>query len=153
MKSTQHVRQIATLCAAFALLWPGMARAKAKRDINRQLQLAIAKVRKAKTSDAEYDTAERLVALTYERDCSDVTDETIRSMVSLLNMQDDVVRMWVAAALGDIGPRAKIAAPKLLSILAEVECKDLDFSSEATIPIALKKMGVTPPPRNCRPAN
>lgn len=147
MKTIESTRRIAILCAVPILLWPSIVSAKAKRDVNKQLQSAIAKVRKAKTADAKYDTAERLEALTDNRDCSDVSDETVRSMISLLDVPDDGVRLWVAAALGDIGPRAKIAAPKLLSILAEVECKHLDFSSEATIPIALRRMGVTPPPK------
>jgi hypothetical protein len=149
MKTAQNAHRIAILCVAFALLLPGVARAEAKPTINQQLQQAIAKVRKAKATAAKSDAAERLVALTYERDCSDVTDETIQSLISLLDMPDDVVRMWVAGALGDIGPRAKGAAPKLLRILAEVECKQWDLSSASSIPVALGKMGVTPPPRNC----
>lgn len=149
MRAAQYVRPIAVFCAAIALLAPGVPRAKAKPDINQQLQSTIARLRKAKTATAKWDAAERLVALTYERDCSAVTDATINSMVSLLDMPDDTVRMYVAGALGDIGPRAKVAVPKLLTILAEVECKDLDLSSASTIPVALRKMGVTPPPTNC----
>jgi len=132
-----------------ALPLPSVARSQAKPDINQQLQQGIARVRKAKTTAAKSDAAERLVTLIDDRDCSDVTDHTIQSLISLLDTPEDSVRTWVAAVLGQIGPRAKAAAPKLLSILADVECKDLDFSSEATIPIALKKMGVTPPPRDC----
>jgi hypothetical protein len=149
MKLTRDVYQIAILCVALALPLPGVTRAQAKPDINQQLQRAIARVRKAKTITAKSDAAERLVTLIDDRDCSDVTDQTIQSLISLLDMPEDSVRTWVAAALGQIGPRAKAAVPKLLSILADIECKDLDFSSEATIPIALKRMGVTPPPRNC----
>jgi len=132
-----------------ALFFPILTTAKAKPDINQQLQRTVASVRKAKTATAKLDAAERLVALTDGRDCSDVTDETIHSIASLLEMPDDGLRTWVAAVLGDFGPRAKFAVPKLLSILAEVECKNWDFSSEATIPIALGKMGVTSSPRNC----
>ncbi len=149
MKTIQNGPQIAILCVAFALLLPSVAGAKAKPDINQQLQSAIAKVRRAKTTTAKSDAAERLIALIDDRDCSDVTDQTIQSLISLLDMPDDVVRTWVAAVLGQIGPRAKAAVPKLLSILAEVECINWDFSSASTIPVALKKMGVTPPPRNC----
>jgi hypothetical protein len=149
MKTIRNKHQVTILCVAIALLLPGVAWAKTKPDINQQLQSAIAKVRKARTTDAKYYAAERIVALTDERDCSDVTDETIQSMISLLDMPDDGVRMWVAGALGDIGPRAKAAVPKLLSILAEVDCMTWDHSSAATIPVALRTMGVTPPPRNC----
>jgi len=148
MKPIWNKRRIAILCFAFALL-TGVAGARSKPDINRQLQSAIARVRKAKTITAKSDAAERILALTYERDCSDVTDETIQSMISLLDVPDDGVRMWVAAALGDIGPRAKAAVPKLLSILAEVDCKIWDQSSAATIPVALESMGVARPPWNC----
>ncbi len=126
------------------------SRCQSKPDINKQIQMAITKIRKARTTTARLDAAERLVALTDERDCSEVTDETIHSMVSLLDLQDDGVRMWVAAALGDIGPRGKIAVPKLLSILAEVECRNWDHSSASTIPVALTRMGVTPPRGNCQ---
>jgi hypothetical protein len=150
MNTLRKAQRIAALSVAVALFLPGTATPRRKPDINQQLRWAIARVRKAKTTTAKSDAAERLVALTYERDCSDVTDETIHSMVSLLDMPDDVVRMWVAGALGDIGPRAKVAVPKLLSILAEGECMDLDLSSASTIPVALRKMGVTPPPRNCQ---
>ena len=149
MRRFRNKQRVTILCAAFGLLLPGVAGARTKPDINQQLQSTIAKVRKAKTTTAKADAAERLVALTYERDCSDVTDETIQSMISLLDMPDDVVRMWAAAALGDVGPRAKAAVPKLLSILAEVDCMNWDFSSAATIPIALRRMDVIPPPRNC----
>ncbi len=150
MNTIWKTRRIAGLCVAVALVLPGVARPRGKPDINQELQRAITKVRKAKTIRAKSDAAERLVALVDDRDCSDVTDQTIQSLISLLDIPEDVVRTWVAAALGQIGPRARAAVPKLLSILAEIECKDLDFSSEATIPIALGKMGVTPLPRNCQ---
>lgn len=149
MKTAQNAHRIAILCVAFAFLQPGIAKAKARPDINQELQSTMAKVRKAKTTTARSDAAEHLVALIDDRDCSDVTDQTIQSLISLLDMPDDIVRTWVAAVLGQIGPRAKGAVPKLLTILAEVECENLDFSSAATIPIALGKMGVTPPPLNC----
>lgn len=149
MKVLHNTHPLEIVCVAFALLLPNVAGARAKPDINQRLQRAMAKVQKAKTAAAKSDAAERLVALTYERDCSDITDETIHSMVLLLDMPDDVVRMWVAGALGDIGPRAKAAVPKLLSILAEVDCRNWDLSSASTIPVALEKMGVAPPPRNC----
>ena len=118
-------------------------------NINAQLLDAIAKVRKAKTPAARYKAAERLGAITYEKDCSSVDDKTIQALISLLDIEDDGVRMWVASDLGDIGPRAKAAVPKLISILSVSDCMTWDHSSAATIPIALRKMGVDPPVRNC----
>jgi len=149
MKVSCCTLQLVIMLALATPLLPGEARARAKSDVNQQLKSAIAKVRRAKTPIGRLDRAERLLALTYERDCSAVTDETILSLVSLLDIDDDGVQMWVAAVLGVIGPRAKIAVPKLLSILAVSDCQMWDLSSAATIPIALKSMGITPPPRNC----
>jgi hypothetical protein len=133
----------------FAFLHPIMGRAKTVEDINTQLLNAIAKVRKAKTPTARYKAAERLGAITHEKDCSDVNNKTIEALISLLDIEDDGVRMWVASDLGDIGPRAKAAAPKLISILSVSDCMTWDHSSASTIPIALKRMGVDPPSRNC----
>ena len=133
----------------FTILYPAVGSAKTMDDINTQLLGAIAKVRKAKTPATRYKAAERLGAITYEQDCSVVSDETIQALISLLDIEDDGVRMWVASDLGDIGPRAKAAAPKLISILSVSNCMTWDHSSASTIPIALKKMGVDPPARNC----
>lgn len=132
-----------------ALLLPIVGSAKTKQEINKQLLDAIAKVRNARTPAARYKAAQRLGAITYERDCSDVDDKTIQALISLLDIEDDGVRMWVASDLGDIGPRAKAAIPKLISILSVSDCMAWDHSSAATIPIALKRMGVDPPSRNC----
>jgi hypothetical protein len=133
----------------FAFLFPIMGRAETVKDINTQLLNEIANVRKAKTPTVRYKAAERLGAITNEKDCSGVNDKTIQALISLLDIEDDGVRMWVASDLGDIGPRAKAAAPKLISILSVSDCTTWDHSSASTIPIALRKMGVTPPPRNC----
>jgi hypothetical protein len=149
MKIPYCARQFVIFFAVIALFFPEVARASTSHDINQQLRSAIAKVRKGKTPADRRNAAERLASVTDERDCAAVTDETIHSVVSLLDIEDDIVQMWVAAALGDIGPRAKASVPKLLSILAVSDCKMWDISSAASIPVALKKMGVTPPPRNC----
>lgn len=132
-----------------ALLVPLVGRAETKRDINQQLLDAIAKIRKAKTPATRCKAAQHLGAITYEKDCSTVDDKTIQALILLLDIEDDGVRMWVASNLGDIGPRAKAAVPKLISILSVSDCMTWDHSSAATIPIALKKMGVDPPMRNC----
>lgn len=150
MKAHLSTPQIVILFVVLAFLLPSVALAKTRPEINHQLRSAIARVRRAKTLPEKLDAAERLVALTDERDCSAVTDETIHSLASLLDIEDDGVRMWVAGALGDIGPRASEAVPKLLSILSVSACTVADRGSLATIPKALTKMGVTPPAINCQ---
>ncbi|MGH9559932.1 MAG: hypothetical protein ACRD3S_00635, partial [Terracidiphilus sp.] len=63
------------------------------------------------------------------------------------------VRYWVAWSLGDIGPVAKAAIPKLEKMLPEAECMDGVITSASGIRHALFKMGVKPTPRplNCLP--
>jgi hypothetical protein len=148
---TRYFKMTIICTCLFAFLLPIAGRAKTMEDINKQLLNAIAKVQKAKTPAARYKAAERLGAITYEKDCSGVKDKTIQALISLLDIEDDGVRMWVASDLGDIGPRAKAAAPKLISILSVSDCMTWDHSSASTIPIALKRMGVDPPTRNCNP--
>ena len=150
MKVLFATPQVMILFTVLSFLLSGVALAKTPPDINHQLRSTIAKVRRAKTTAERLDAAERLVALTDDRDCSAITNETIHSLVSLLDIEDDGVRMWVAAALGDIGPRASEAIPKLLSILSVSACMVADRGSAATIPIALTKMGETPPQINCQ---
>jgi hypothetical protein len=142
-------KRIIIWACLFTLLCPIVGRAKTIEDINAQLLGAIAKVRKAKTPAARYKAAERLGAITYEKDCGSLDDKTIQALISLLDIEDDGVRMWVASDLGDIGPRAKAAVPRLISILSVSDCMTWDHSSAATIPIALRKMGADPPVRNC----
>jgi len=71
-------------------------------------------------------------------------------MVSLLETEEDSVRAWVAASLGHLGLRAKVAVPKLLKLLPEVDCLRGSLTSAPFIRVALKRMGKTPPPPpNC----
>jgi hypothetical protein len=142
--------KLVTIVAFFALLPTPSVKASAKSaNIDQQLRIAVAKVRRTKSVVRRLDAAEHLAELTVNCDCGSVTDATIHSLVSLLDIDDDGVRMWVAAALGDFGGRAKEAIPKLLSIYSVSACEIHDRGSPATIPFALAKMGVTAPSPNC----
>ncbi len=79
-----------------------------------------------------------------------IDDKTIADITSLLNTQDDSVRLWVAASLGDLGPRASAAIPTLLKILPEVDCNRMGINSAPFIRVALRKIdGKEPPPPDC----
>jgi len=67
-------------------------------------------------------------------------------MVSLLETEEDSVRAWVAASLGHLGLRAKVAVPKLLKLLPEVDGLRGSLTSAPFIRVALKRMGEKPPP-------
>ena len=73
-------------------------------------------------------------------------------ITSLLDSPDDSVRFWVAAALGNLGPAAKAAAPKLLAMLPKADCINGAITSASGIRYALTKMGIKPPPPpKCEP--
>ena len=144
------LRSVALIAALALLLLPNeQARAKTSNNVDQQFRIVIAKVRRTKSLVRRLAAAEHLAELTINCNCDSVTDDTIHSIVSLLDIDDDPVRMWVAAALGDFGVRAKEAVPKLLSIYSVSACEIHDRGSPATIPTALKKMGASAPNPNC----
>jgi hypothetical protein len=112
----------------------------------KQLTETIAKVRTGGTSMARTEAAEHLAELTRGISPNKVDDKTIADLVSLLDTSDDSVRYWVAASLGNLGPRARIAVPKLQKTLAAVDCLQGSKTSASGIRFALTRMGVTPPP-------
>ncbi len=97
--------------------------------------------------DNQTNNAANLAAFTQTIDPKKVNDATLGEMVSLLNTDDDGVRRWVAAALGHLGPRAKVAVPTLLDLLRKVDCLEGDLTSAGAIRLALTRIGETPPPQ------
>jgi hypothetical protein len=136
------------ILVAFALLTPRAASATTNPVIKAKLEDNIEIVRTEKPSMARTSAAQNLAELTKGIDPSSVDDATVADMVSLLDVPDDSVGAWVAASLGHLGRRAKMAVPKLLALLPEVDCLQGDLTSAATIRPALKRMGVKPPPVN-----
>jgi hypothetical protein len=127
-------------------LMASMGHAATDPVLNAKLEETIAKVRAGDSPTTRTEAAEHLAELTHRVKPNSVDDKTIAEMVSLLDIPDDSVRAWTAAALGHLGRRAKVAAPKLLTLLAEVDCLEGDLTSAAFIRPALKRMGVKPPP-------
>ena len=119
-----------------------------KRSLKRQLLEAVEKVRNGKTSNSRTEAAEHLATLTRGINPHKVDETTLAEMVSLLDIQEDSVRAWVAASLGNLGPRARVAVPRLLKLLPEVDCLRGSLTSASAIRLALKRMGEAPPP-NC----
>ncbi|HXM05618.1 MAG TPA: HEAT repeat domain-containing protein [Chthoniobacterales bacterium] len=101
-------------------------------------------------SMARTNAAEHLADLTRKMNPKDIDDKTLAELVSLLDTPDDSVRAWVAAAIGNLGSRARTAGPALLKLLPETDCLQGDLTSAAVIRPALKRIGVKPPPpTNC----
>jgi hypothetical protein len=111
-----------------------------------QIERTIEQVRRGETSNARTDAAERLAELTRKIDPGKVDDQTLSELISLLDTWEDSVRDAVAISIGNLGPRAREAAPELLKILPEVECLWVESSSASDVREALKLIGTTPPP-------
>jgi hypothetical protein len=142
------------ICIALMVLISRTAGAQGDQMILKQLKDTMAIVRTSgPPSMARTNAAERLADLTSKVNPDRVDDKTLQDLVSLLDTSDDSVRYWVATSLGNLGPRAKIAIPRLLKILAEVECLQQSKTSEGGVRYALKKMGVNPPQANCGAAS
>jgi HEAT repeat protein len=139
----------AVIASACFFLLSGTAHAKGDPTFKKQLTETIAKVRTGATSAARTEAAEHLSELTRGISPDKVGDASLADLVSLLDSSEDSVRYWVARCLGNLGPRAKIAIPKLQKILAEVDCLRGSKTSASGIRFALAQMGITPPPPKC----
>jgi hypothetical protein len=118
----------------------------------KNLERAVEKVEATPKDVERSEATEQLVDVTCEAgfgSSEKVPTALITRIIAFLNMDYDNTRLWVAAALGCLGPQAKAAAPKLLEILPEVSCVRASLNSAATIGIALERMGVEIPPYEC----
>jgi hypothetical protein len=98
-------------------------------------------------SEARLEAARRLFDLTREKKAAQsVSDADIKALISLLDDPDMSVQYWTAGALGNIGPRAKAAIPKLTGMLVKTDCLYLDKSPADAARYALKRMKAKLPP-------
>jgi HEAT repeat protein len=124
----------------------GLAQAPGGSALMQQIKKTMAEVESGKTVNARTDAAEHLASLTQKISKEEVTETLVSDLTSLLAPPDDSVRFWIASALGNIGPAAKAAVPKLEKLLSEVDCLNGTITSADAIRRALTKMGVKPPP-------
>ena len=117
-----------------------------REQLKRQLSETMAKIRNGKTVTSRTNAAEHLATLTRGINPHKVDETTLTEMVSLLDTQEDSVRAWVAGSLGQLGPRAKAAIPRLLKLLPEVDCLRGSLTSAPAIRLALQRIGEIPPP-------
>jgi hypothetical protein len=73
-----------------------------------------------------------------------VSDQDILTMIEMLKDNDDSVRLWTAAMLGDIGYRARNSVNALQAALSERHCDSEMISSSGAIRVALSKLGASP---------
>jgi HEAT repeat protein len=123
-----------------------IAQASGGPALMKQIKESISKVSSEKTVEARTEAAERLASLTQQVSSKEVTEALVTDITSLLDSPDDSVRYWVATALGNLGPAAKAAVPKLQEMLPKADCINGAITSASGIRYALIKMGIKPPP-------
>jgi hypothetical protein len=120
--------------------------ARGNGPLLKQIQDKIVTIRTGKTVHVRGVAAQELALIMQKTKSPEIDDKTFSDLLILMDSSDDPVRAYVAAALGFLGERAKPAAPKLLEILPKVDCLGGAVTSADAIRLALKRMGVTPPP-------
>ena len=91
-----------------------------------------------------YTRTERLAARLDELGPGCLTEGDVALLSAELRHEDDSVRFWAAAFLGDSGEKAHVAIPALKRSLAERPCEDKVMTSAGAIRMALVKLGETP---------
>ncbi len=105
---------------------------------------AIAAVKTGHTAMERTNAANHLAQLTHKIDPQAVDDATLNALIALLDSPEESVRAGVAGAIGNLGPRAKSAAPKLVSILPD-DSLVVGLSSSGAIRLALQRIGAPAP--------
>jgi HEAT repeat protein len=123
-----------------------IAEASGGPALMKQIKATMAKVRSDKTLETRTEAAEHLANLTQRISSEEVTEALVTDITSLLDSPDDSVRYWVATALGNLGPAARAAVPKLQKMLPKADCLNGAITSASGIRYALVKMGIKPPP-------
>jgi hypothetical protein len=138
----------ALLTAAHVPLAPIYDKAADDAAFAQKLSKMIEEIQTGKTVKARTDAAEHLAEVTHDTNHS-FSHETVAEITALMDSPDDSVRYWVARCLGNIGPSASSAAPKLEDVLARVDCLQGEKTSASGIRFALEAMGIEPPATQC----
>ena len=140
------MRRFRLFCVALVLSSLTGAAPAPGAKLLKQIKDTLAEVHSKKTVDARTTAAEHLATLTQKVETKEITEALVAEIASLLDSPDDSVRYWVATALGNLGPAARAAVPKLQALLPKADCWNGAITSASGIRYALIKMGVKPPP-------
>jgi len=135
----------ATLLAIFLFLF---VKFEARSSVRKEVSKTVAMVREGRSSTDRTIAAMHLCEITNGDTSRQVDDQTLHSIVGLLDIDDDSLHYWVALCLGhNFGPRARIAEPKLLKILDEAHCPQRGQGVGEGICTGLKQIGAELPPK------
>jgi hypothetical protein len=109
---------------------------------------AIVTVRTSNSSVARAKAATHLAYFTGFLDPKEIDNDTIADLVSLLDNGEGPVLAGVAASLGNAGPHARAAAPRLQQLLGGIDCQPAKAWEAQTIRESIGRIGLkTRPPR------
>jgi hypothetical protein len=124
--------------------------AEAQPSLKDEVYLTVSLVQIGKTSNERSIAAQLLCELTRGNASRQVDDPSLDSIIALLDSDDDSVRYWVALCLGNFGPRAKAATPKLLKIVDQTDCVKASKTSASAARVTLKRIGAEVPSSKCK---
>lgn len=149
-----QLRNVLLLMITCALMTPisGLPDKGNDSALLKEIQKTITDIHKMRGTTQEHlIEAKRLATLTKKIDPNAIDDKTLKNLTSLLNEPEDSVRFWVTVSIGNLGPRAKEAVPALLKDIREMDCTLGEVTSAGSARVALKRIGVAPPPlTNCK---
>ncbi|MGH2509585.1 MAG: hypothetical protein ACRDHZ_19585 [Ktedonobacteraceae bacterium] len=148
MQKLEYKIFCAIVCGMMYVIVVGSAYSRDNAVTLKQIQEAIMQVATMKDQVFyQSDKGPHLANLTKKVDPKKVDIRTLRDLESLLDSDNDLTRYWGAVAIGNLGPHAKVAVPKLLKTLSKVDCLNGVITSADGIRYALKRIGVKPPPQ------
>ena len=133
-----------------ALATVGPSNAEVKNVRSEGLLAAIERVRMSTSSDSRNSAAEHLFDISLTIDMSEVDEDVVSQVSSLLQYDEDPVQYWIARTLGNFGEKGKSSVPALLNLLIKVDCIKGSKTSASGIRFALRQLNVAAPIRNCR---
>ena len=116
---------------------------------NQRMKETIAKARTGETPVARAKAAVHLNYLAFWLGAKGIDDRNIADLAFLLDVPDEPVREAVVGLLGYLGPRARVAVPKLEELLTQADCREASLELAKNIRAALERMGVKQPPAKC----
>jgi hypothetical protein len=140
---------IVLLVSLSLLFMPATTMAQNDDGTAASIREKMASIRTGLTSEARTAAAKQLFEITRRHASRHVDRKSLLDIASLLDTEEDSVRYWVAMTLGNFGPRAKFAVPRLVAVLTQVDCSHASKTSASGIRVALRKIGVHNPPSKC----
>lgn len=122
---------------------PSSVHQELRTDTDSYVKISIREIADAQSRRAKIERAQELTRWV-GRHPNDVSGTDVGALANLLSDPDDVVRGWIAAALGLLGHKAKSAVPQLRQALLERPCANQPATSASAIRLALSRIGAQP---------